>query len=126
MVKKAFIVIHLEGSHDRYKDRVPPDFTGIQVDGHSEKVNDYDSSILYTDDVLKRIYDYGKDHLNMQAMVYASDHGEDMEYFHGDGKFTWKWLVFLSLYTYLTPIRRNIQKPLRNLLFIKMIYSPMI
>ena len=37
-----------------------------------------------------------------------------------------KWLVFLSLYTYLTPIRRNIQKTLRNLLFIRMIYSPMI
>lgn len=99
--EKAFIVIHLEGSHDRYKDRVPPDFTGIQVDGHSEKVNDYDSSILYTDDVLKRIYDYGKDHLNMQAMVYASDHGEDMEYFHGDGKFTWE-MARIPLFVYLS------------------------
>lgn len=73
-----FIVIHLEGSHDRYRDRVPPDFEGIHIAGQPEKVNDYDSSIKYTDEVLKNIYQYAKDNMNLQAMVYCSDHGEDM------------------------------------------------
>lgn len=84
-----FIVIHLEGSHDRYRDRVPPDFEGIHIAGQPEKVNDYDSSIKYTDEVLKNIYQYAKDNMNLQAMVYCSDHGEDMISFHGDGHFSW-------------------------------------
>lgn len=37
----------------------------------------------------------------MQAMVYASDHGEDMEYFHGDGKFTWE-MARIPLFVYLS------------------------
>ena len=96
-----FIVIHLEGSHDRYKDRIPPSFKGVHVDSHSAKENDYDSSILYTDEVLQNIYQYAKDNLNLQAMVYCSDHGEDMKSFHGDGYFTWDMIrtpgfVYLS------------------------------
>lgn len=96
-----FIVIHLEGSHDRYRDRIPPVFEGIHVDGHSVKENDYDSSIMYTDKVLENIYRYAKDNLNLQAMVYCSDHGEDMKSFHGDGYFTWDMIrtpsfVYLS------------------------------
>lgn len=84
-----FIIIHLEGSHDRYRDRVPPHFEGIHVEGQPEKVNDYDSSIKYTDEVLKNIYQYARDNMNLQAMVYCSDHGEDMISFHGDGHFSW-------------------------------------
>lgn len=96
-----FIVIHLEGSHDRYRDRIPPDFDRIHVDGNSEKVDDYDSSIKYTDEVLKDIYQYAKDNLNLEAMVYFGDHGEDMVRFHGDGYFTWAMIrspafVYLS------------------------------
>lgn len=96
-----FIVIHLEGSHDRYRDRVPPHFEGVRVEGQPEKVNDYDSSIKYTDEVLKNIYQYAKDNMNLQAMVYFGDHGEDMVRFHGDGNFTWDMIrspafVYLS------------------------------
>lgn len=97
-----FIVIHLEGSHDRYRDRVPPDFEGIHTAGQPEKVNDYDSSIKYTDEVLKNIYQYAKDNMNLQAMVYCSDHGEDMKYFHGDGTFTWD-MVRTPAFVYLAP-----------------------
>lgn len=96
-----FIVIHLEGSHDRYRDRIPPDFNGIHVDGNSVKVNDYDSSIKYTDEVLKSIYQYAKDNLNLEAMVYFGDHGEDMVRFHGDGIFTWD-MIHSPCFIYLS------------------------
>lgn len=64
-------------------------------------MNDYDSSIKYTDEVLKNIYQYAKDNMNLQAMVYFGDHGEDMVRFHGDGNFTWDMIrspafVYLS------------------------------
>lgn len=101
-----FIVIHLEGSHDRYRDRVPPDFEGIHTAGQPEKVNDYDSSIKYTDEVLKNIYQYAKDNMNLQAMVYCSDHGEDMKYFHGDSTFTWD-MVYTPAFVYLAPDYRK-------------------
>lgn len=96
-----FIIIHLEGSHDRYKDRVPPDFAEIHTDGQPEKVNEYDTSIAYTDKVLENIYQYAKDNLNLQALVYCSDHGEDMQYFHGDGNFTWD-MVHVPMWIYLS------------------------
>lgn len=96
-----FIIIHLEGSHDRYKDRVPPDFAEIHTDGQPEKVNEYDTSIAYTDKVLENIYQYARDNLNLQAMVYCSDHGEDMQYFHGDGNFTWD-MVHVPMWIYLS------------------------
>lgn len=101
-----FIVIHLEGSHDRYRDRVPPNFEKIHIEGHPDKVNDYDSSIKYTDEVLKTIYQYAKDNLNLQAMVYFGDHGEDMQYFHGDGKFTWD-MIYTPCFIYLSPEYRQ-------------------
>lgn len=97
-----FIVIHLEGSHDRYRDRVPPHFDGVHVEGQTEKVNDYDSSIKHTDEVLKNIYQYAKDNMNLQAMIYCSDHGEDMKYFHGDSTFTWS-MVRTPAFVYLAP-----------------------
>lgn len=96
-----FIVIHLEGSYDRYRDRVPPHFEGIHVEGQTEKVNDYDSSIKYTDEVLKNIYQYAKDNMNLQAMVYFGDHGEDMVRFHGDGYFTWA-MIRSPVFVYLS------------------------
>lgn len=101
-----FIVIHLEGSHDRYRDRVPPHFEGVHVEGHPEKVNDYDSSIKYTDEVLKNIYQYAKDNMNLQAMVYFGDHGEDMVRFHGDGIFTWD-MIHSPCFVYLSSEYKN-------------------
>lgn len=42
----------------------------------------YEKSIAYTDKVLQEIYEYGRDKMNLQAMLYCSDHGEDMKYRH--------------------------------------------
>jgi heptose-I-phosphate ethanolaminephosphotransferase len=97
-----FVVINIQGSHDKYKFRYPADFPEIQVPGHSDKVNEYDTSVAYTDKVLEAIYEYARDHLNLQAMVYCSDHGEDMQYFHGASKFTWE-MDHVPFFTYLSP-----------------------
>lgn len=64
-------------------------------------MNDYDSSIKYTDEVLKNIYRYAKDNMNLQAMVYFGDHGEDMVRFHGDGYFTWA-MIRSPVFVYLS------------------------
>lgn len=108
-----FIVIHLEGSHDRYRDRIPPDFDRIHVDGNSKKVDDYDSSIKYTDEVLKNIYQYAKDNLNLEAMVYFGDHGEDMVRFHGDGIFTWD-MIHSPCFVYLSSEYKNNHSAVAN------------
>lgn len=100
--KSQFIVIHLEGSHDRYRDRIPPHFEGVHIEGQPQKVNDYDSSIKYTDEVLKNIYQYAKNNMNLQALIYCSDHGEDMQSFHGDSIFTWD-MVRTPAFVYLAP-----------------------
>ena len=102
-----FIVIHLEGSHDRYKERTPPDFDKVNINGNPQKVNDYDSSIKYTDEVLKGIYQYAKDNMNLQALVYCSDHGEDMKYFHGGSRFTWD-MVYVPAFIYLSPFYEQV------------------
>lgn len=100
--KNNFIIVHLEGSHDRYRDRVPAGFEGVNVAGHSETENEYDTSVMYTDHVLSEIFNYAKDNLNLKAMVYCSDHGEDMKYFHGSSQFTWD-MVRIPFWIYLSP-----------------------
>lgn len=95
-----FIIIHLGDSHLRYAERVPADFVGLHVVENSKRTNEYDSTILYTDQVLKALFVYAQQNLNLQALVYSSDHGEDMVYSHGAGKFTYDMVripVFFSL-----------------------------
>ena len=97
-----FIIIHLGGSHLRYAERVPADFVGLHVVENSKRTNEYDSTILYTDQVLKALFDYAQQNLNLQALVYSSDHGEDMVYSHGAGKFTCD-MVRIPVFFYLSP-----------------------
>lgn len=97
-----FIIIHLGGSHLRYKERIPPDFEGIHIEGNPERTNDYDSTVLYTDKVLQAIFDYAEKNLNLQAAIYSSDHGEDMVYSHGAAKFTFD-MVRIPVFIYLSP-----------------------
>lgn len=99
-----FVLIHLEGSHARYSARVPGDFPRVTHSG-DETTDSYDTTILYTDFVLREIYDYASRHLNLQAMIYCSDHGEDMKYFHGGGQLTWD-MVRIPLFIYLSPAYR--------------------
>lgn len=97
-----FIVIHLMGSHDRYRDRVPEDFPLIPGTSMTEKVDQYDNSVAYTDKVLETIFSYARENLRLQAFLYCSDHGEDMTYFHSGGqRFTYD-MVRVPLVIYLS------------------------
>lgn len=123
--KNNFIVIHLEGSHDRHDARYPAGYELVRTEGHNERENAYDTSIRYNDDVLKKIYEYARANLNLQAMVYCSDHGEDMVGFHGAGTFTWA-MARVPMWIYLSPeyiaqnpgadaaLRANLNKPFTN------------
>lgn len=70
-----FVVIHIMGSHDNYANRYPPEFARWFSDASRDAVQEYSNSLAYTDWVLEQIYTYGKEHLNLQAMLYFSDHG---------------------------------------------------
>lgn len=98
---RHFIVLHIMGSHIRYEDRIPAGFDWVEVPGADKHVRAYDTSIAYTDKVLREIYDYCVSKLSASAIVYVSDHGEDMKYTHGTGHFTYD-MVRIPMWIYLS------------------------
>ena len=72
--KNNFLVVHLKGSHFNFLNRYPESFTKFGTAGKYELELNYSNSIAYTDSVLEQIFNYAKDNLNLQAMVYFSDH----------------------------------------------------
>ena len=97
-----FIVIHLMGSHIRYKDRVPEEYAK-EADAKLDKpLGDYDMSIMYTDHILHKIYDFLMERIHPDSIIYVSDHGEDMKYTHGTGHFTFD-MVRIPCWIYLSP-----------------------
>ena len=100
-----FIVLHLMGSHIYYNSRYPRAFkkwttrdgTGMMLAAPS-----YANSILYTDFVLSKIFDYARANLNLRAMVYFSDHGEDLEISHNPDVFRFEMLR-VPMFIYLSP-----------------------
>lgn len=75
--KNNFIVLHFIGSHEDCINRYPYDFPRFSEKGKFDMPLNYDDSLLYTDTVLKQIHQYAVDNLNLQAMLYFSDHGGD-------------------------------------------------
>lgn len=71
-----FIVLHLMGSHIEYRNRYPQEFQQFN-DGKINEQADFDNTVLYTDWILSQIYDYSRSNLNLDAMIYFSDHGSD-------------------------------------------------
>lgn len=69
-----FVVIHLKGSHFNFLNRYPEAFTKFGTPGKYELELNYANSIAYTDYVLSKIFAYAQEKLNLQAMVYFSDH----------------------------------------------------
>lgn len=104
---KNFIVLHLKGSHIRYENRVPKEFAKQSGRKNHTKKEWYDTSVLYTDYVLKSVYEYGKKHLNLQAMIYCSDHGENLKYGHTTAYFSFD-MVRIPMFVYLSEKYRNI------------------
>jgi heptose-I-phosphate ethanolaminephosphotransferase len=72
-----FIILHIMGSHDNYINRYPPEFTRWGKPNVYDPIPDYDNSLAYTDQFLQDLYTYAHDHLNLQALLYFSDHGVD-------------------------------------------------
>jgi heptose-I-phosphate ethanolaminephosphotransferase len=72
-----FVVLHLKGSHFNFMSRYPKSFTRWGEPGVQDNVVCYKNSIAYTDHVLEQFYQYGREKLNMQAMLYFSDHATE-------------------------------------------------
>ena len=80
------VFIHLNGNHYEYKDRYPEQYnvfkdkTAIseQVEDQ-QQFNEYDNSVLYSDHVLQELFKYSQEELQASAIVYFSDHGEDLK-----------------------------------------------
>lgn len=84
--QKLFIVLHTYGSHFNYKDRYPRSMAYFKPDDKSDAkpenrqdlLNAYDNTIRYTDFVLHGIITRLQKRGGMSAMLYTSDHGENI------------------------------------------------
>lgn len=85
--ERRFIVVHLLGTHMRYKYRFPPEFekfsdkTGLPdwaTDEHAPMINDYDNAVLYNDHVVASLIRQLDSAKLKSMMLYFSDHGEDV------------------------------------------------
>ncbi len=72
-----FVVLHFMGSHEDCINRYPPEFTKFGEPHKFDTVLNYDNSLAYTDYVLQQVHQYAINKLNLQAMLYFSDHGGD-------------------------------------------------
>lgn len=99
-----FVVFHIMGSHIYYNNRYPHEFNRWEnpEGGAATNAESYANSILYTDDVLRRIYEYGRERLDLQAMLYFSDHGEDLKISHSPDVFAWT-MVRIPFFIYTSP-----------------------
>ncbi len=87
---KKFIVLHLMGTHGRYKDRYPSQFNkfinyDISINNRNflnEKkkntINEYDNAVLYNDYIVDKIIDNVKKTSKNSFVLYFSDHGEEV------------------------------------------------
>lgn len=99
--KNNFIILHLMGSHIYYNNRYPESFEKWQGEGEEAADAAYANSTLYTDAVLAKIYAYAKENLHLQAMVYCSDHGEDIHISHNPDVFKFD-MVRIPMFVYLS------------------------
>ena len=86
--KDLFIVLHMMGSHSRYDLRYPASFKQYRpvssdtadggLSGYERLRNSYDNTILYTDHVLAGIIHILQKSDAVTALLYESDHGEDL------------------------------------------------
>lgn len=72
--KNKFLIVHLKGNHFNFLNRFPESFTKFGTPGKYDLEVNYADSIAYTDYILEQIFNHAKDKLNLQAMVYFSDH----------------------------------------------------
>jgi heptose-I-phosphate ethanolaminephosphotransferase len=73
---KNLIFMHLSGSHAIYWDRYPDEFAYFNSD--NSELDSYNNSIRYTDDLMEKVVRLA-DRYAVDAVVYFSDHGDDVE-----------------------------------------------
>ena len=100
--KNNFIVLHIMGSHIYYNNRYPENFARWKTGDAESTEEAYANSTLYTDYVLSQIYQYAKQNLHLQAMIYYSDHGEDLHISHNPDAFRFD-MVRIPMFVYLSP-----------------------
>ena len=74
--KNTLIVVHLMGSHQKYKKRLPSQYF-VFKNGENENYDEYDDTILYTDHIVDELYKKASAYKNFKGLVYFSDHGEN-------------------------------------------------
>lgn len=122
--KKKLIFIHLMGQHGDFNHRYPSDFKKWH-DTDTYEYSDYDNSILYNDHILEQIYAIASKDNSFKAMVYFSDHGEELGVGHTPDAFTYNmaripfWIAVSESYANdnkekIEAIRNNINKPFTN------------
>lgn len=100
--KNILVIIHLMGSHERYNERTPDD-AKVFHGSKDKRIDWYDDTILYTDNNLKKICEKFKENPSFRALVYMSDHGEDVDeqFDHNPAKFTFP-MVRIPLMVWLS------------------------
>lgn len=123
--KNNFIVLHLMGSHDNFQARYPEDFTIWGSPGKYNLNDNYDNSLAFTDKVLKEIYDFSNQKLNLQALIYFSDHATIPDK-RRQPNFSGFATVRIPMFVYLSEkyqtnhasvtnsLRNNVSKPFTN------------
>lgn len=87
--KKKFIVVHLIGTHMKYRYRYPSEFQHFnnfddipRKAFHNEEklryINEYDNAVYYQDNVISKIFDLSMKYTKYGFTIYLSDHGEEV------------------------------------------------
>ena len=72
--KNNLLVVHLKGSHFNFQNRYPANYPESKNTPHGDVVEQYRTSLHYSDNIIKKIFGYAGERLNMQTMLYFSDH----------------------------------------------------
>ena len=113
---RMLIVIHFMGSHNSYRVRYPEKYNVFKSGEQEADVDEYDNSILYTDNVLKGIYEKVTNIPDFKALLYFSDHGEGIDAHVGhDGNRYTSQMTRIPLTLYMSPkfIQQNDYKAYR-------------
>lgn len=73
--RNNLVILHLIGSHFNFLNRYPnATHTVWGEPGVQDDVLNFENSLHYTDEVLRKAYDYCRERLNLKWMLYCSDH----------------------------------------------------
>lgn len=100
--KKRVLFINIDGSHYTYLARVPVNKRETLGISSSDPYHDYDLTIAYSDEVIRDIFEYAKENMDLKSLVYFSDHGENMEHYHTTSPFFYD-MVHIPFFVWLSP-----------------------